>query len=74
MPKTYITISGDMWDMIALHELGSESLKDTLMRANKQHIYTYKFPAGVVLVIPDVPIPHEAGLPPWRTAEAVVLT
>ena len=32
--KTYTTVQGDMWDMIAYKQLGSVALTDRLMWAN----------------------------------------
>jgi len=64
--RKYITTSGDMWDSIAFSEMGSEMFKDRLMTANRRHRYTYIFPAGVELLIPETVLESEAGLPPWR--------
>lgn len=65
--KTYTTVQGDMWDMIAYKTLGSISLTDKLMMANRQYLDFYTFPAGIELTIPDIrneePI---EGLPPWK--------
>lgn len=65
--KTYTTVQGDMWDMIAYKALGSISLTDKLMTANRQYLSFYTFPAGIVLTLPEVR--NEAsieGLPPWK--------
>lgn len=67
MSRTYTTIQGDMWDGIAYKELGSTDLTDALMMANRQHLGTYLFPAGVVLTIPDIEeLPDASSLPPWK--------
>lgn len=66
MPKTYTTILGDMWDQIALKTLGNEMQTDSLIKTNLKHRYTYIFPAGVTLTIPDIPIKPLSGLPPWK--------
>lgn len=71
MPKTYITTSGDMWDMIARRELGSEMHTDALMKANIKHRNTFIFPAGVVLTIPAVTVKTPDTLPPWKRGAAV---
>lgn len=66
--RTYKTMQGDMWDAIAFRELGSESHTPALMRENLQHIDTYSFPAGVVLLLPDVGEQDSGELPPWKEA------
>ena len=71
MPKTYITTSGDMWDLIAKKTLGSEMQTDALIRANKEHRNTFIFSAGVELVIPHIPIKPPASLPPWKRGGAI---
>ncbi len=64
--KTYRTISGDMWDQIAYEQMGSSFYADQLMKANKQHLKHYVFPAGVVLTIPEVEDEEVAALPLWK--------
>lgn len=43
-----------MWDMIAHKTLGSITLTDKLMMANRQYLGFYTFPAGIVLTLPEV--------------------
>ena len=43
----YITKSGDTWDAIAKAVYGSEYRADALMEANRAHIGTFVFQAGV---------------------------
>lgn len=65
MAKTYTTISGDVWDMIAKKMYGDESYTSFLMANNQRLLGYFVFPAGVVLEIPDKP--QETGsLPDWR--------
>ena len=66
MPKTYLTASGDMWDMIAKKTLGSEMRADALIEANIRHRDIYIFPANIRLVIPDLPLRLPDSLPPWK--------
>ncbi|WP_295156252.1 tail protein X [Selenomonas sp. AE3005] len=67
MPKTYTTILGDVWDMIAYKELGSTAYTAKLMEANQEHIETAMFSAGTVLTIPDIDTGNTAKhIPPWR--------
>lgn len=63
---TYRTKQGDMWDSIAFEVMGGCGYTDLLIRANRQHINTFFFPAGVVLTVPDVDEPVYDNLPPWK--------
>jgi len=67
--RTYTTIQGDMWDSIAYSQLGDDIHTDKLFNANRQYYDYYIFPAGIVLVLPDIDpdIPHL--LPPWKRVE-----
>lgn len=65
--KTYTTSQGDMWDMIAHKTLGSISLTDKLMMANRRYLSFYTFPAGIVLTLPEVKNESSIeSLPPWK--------
>lgn len=66
--KYYVTTQGDMWDSIAQDQMGSTDHTGLLMRANMGHtlLGLYLFPAGVRLVIPDVPQRVSSELPPWK--------
>jgi phage tail protein X len=66
MPRTYTTVSGDMWDWIAKKTLQSEMYMDALIKANIKHRNMFIFPAGVKLSIPDAPALPLEGLPPWK--------
>ena len=69
--KTYTTLQGDMWDMIAYKTLGSISLTDKLMMANRRYLNFYTFPAGIVLALPEVGNESNIeGLPPWKMVGA----
>lgn len=64
--KSYTTIQGDMWDLIAYKVYGHERYMSTLIEANQAHQDVAVFPAGVTLTCPDVGIETAAALPPWR--------
>ena len=66
MPRTYTTIAGDVWDMIAKEQLGGERYTSLLMQANPEHLNTVVFSAGVSLVLPEITTPTPESLPPWR--------
>lgn len=68
--KTYTTVQGDMWDMIAYKALGSVYFTDKLMIANRRYLDLYTFPAGIVLQLPQVRNESAVeGLPPWKQIE-----
>ena len=54
MLDTYITISGDTWDIVAYKVYGNEMYMDMLIKANIEHKDTYIFPAGVELTLPEI--------------------
>ena len=64
--KTYTTKQGDMWDSIAYQQMGSCEYTNELMRANRQLLDYYTFPAGIVLTIPDVSAEASSTAPPWK--------
>ena len=70
MPKTYITISGDAWDLIAFKTLGNEMYTNKLIESNLRYRDVVIFPAGVVLQIPEIATPAASGLPPWKRGGA----
>ena len=61
----YRTKSGDTWDGIAKAVYGSEYYADVLMEANREHIETFLFQAGVELNTPALEEERDGGLPPW---------
>ena len=65
--STYVTSSGDMWDSIAYKLFGNTSHTNSIMKANRQHLGYYTFPAGITLEIPavdDTSLPNYR--PPWK--------
>ena len=64
--KTYTTKQGDTWDVIALRQMGSEKYMNQLIEANSRYNQWVIFPAGAVLVIPEVTIATATSLPPWK--------
>ncbi|WP_298029679.1 tail protein X [uncultured Dysosmobacter sp.] len=67
--KTYTTVQGDMWDRIAYAQLGDVAHTDKLINANLQYREYYLFPAGIVLVLPDIPENTSNSLPPWKQVQ-----
>lgn len=66
MAKTYTTIQGDMWDLIAKRLYDDEKALNVLLEANQQYSDMVVFPAGVVLTVPEYTAPVTSMLPPWR--------
>ena len=66
MAKTYTTVSGDMWDLIALKTMGSEMYMDALIKRNLKYIDIYIFPGDITLDIPEVTQKPSSSLPPWK--------
>lgn len=62
----YTTVQGDMWDLIAYKQMGSEMYMKYLMAANIRYREVVVFPAGAVLKIPTVSISVGSNLPPWK--------
>ncbi len=66
MSSSYTTVSGDIWDNIALKEMGGERYTSALMEANPEYLDTVIFSAGTVLTIPDIDTPIPKTLAPWK--------
>lgn len=66
MAKTYTTVQGDMWDSVAYAQLGSTDHTDKLMNANLRYREYFTFPAGIVLVLPEIRESVSSTLPPWK--------
>lgn len=62
----YHTISGDTWDQIAMKVYGKERYMGELMRENPDVISTVFFQEGVSIICPDIPLPLDETLPPWK--------
>ncbi len=66
MAKTYTTIQGDTWDLIAYKVYGEEKYMRYLLEANWPLIDTLVFSAGTVVTIPDLPEEPDEDAPFWR--------
>ena len=66
---TYVTGQGDQFDYIAWKVLGSCNYTEALINANREHVDTFIFSAGVELNVPDIEEEQKVStLPPWRRA------
>ncbi len=62
----YITIEGDMFDIIALKFYSEESFAHHIMQANPEYISTIVFEGGITLKIPVFDtLETSESLPPW---------
>ncbi|MBY0088395.1 tail protein X [Brevibacillus brevis] len=64
--KTYSTIQGDTWDMIAYRMYGNEYLMTELIDANPKHRNIVVFSAGTLIAVPEIADPEPDNLPPWK--------
>lgn len=66
MVNTYVTQECDMWDSIALSQMGDAYYSNQLIDANRQYSDVIRFSAGVVLTIPEITADKsKVNLPPW---------
>ena len=64
--KTYTTIQGDMWDLIAFKVYGKEAYISKLLEANEDLREITVFPSGVEIICPKADAETSRILPPWR--------
>ena len=67
--RNYRTIQGDTWDMIAYHVYkaqGGEKRTGELLEANPEYKDYVKFPAGIIIRVPDIENSQIETLPPWK--------
>ena len=67
--KTYRTIQGDTWDLIALKmypKIGGEKLIDILLEYNTEYMNFVILPANIILNVPDILEPVVLNLPAWK--------
>lgn len=67
--RQYTTIQGDVWDGISFKIFGDERYSVDLMTANPEKIKTVVFSGGIVLNVPEIPVPASASLPPWKRGD-----
>jgi phage tail protein X len=70
--RIYVSVQGDVWDVIAIKvygfKRGNESLMYRLLEENYPLRDVSIFPAGLAVVVPDVAIAAEIPLVPWKSA------
>lgn len=67
MSKTYTTIQGDTWDLIAYKLYGSEKYMKNLIEANWPLLEVLVFSSGTVINVPDIPEDSDDDAPFWRS-------
>lgn len=67
MSKTYATIQGDTWDLIAYKLYGSEKYMKNLIEANWPLLEVLVFSSGTVINVPDIPEDSDEDAPFWRS-------
>lgn len=67
MSKTYTTIQGDTWDLIAYKLYGSEKHMKNLIEANWPLLEVLVFSSGTVINVPDIPEDSDEDAPFWRS-------
>lgn len=63
--KIYTTVSGDTFDKIAFHLLGSEYLFPLILAENQQYRNVLMFSSGIELKIPEIELEEYENIPPW---------
>lgn len=66
MKKTYTTVQGDCWDIIAKKVYGDEKYASYLMENNLKLLDTFMFKSGVVVNTPELKEEVAQTLPDWR--------
>lgn len=67
MAKTYTTVQGDTWDLIAYKLYGEEKYMRYLIEANWPMLDVLIFSSGMVLTVPDLPEETDEDTPFWRS-------
>jgi len=65
----YLTVQGDVWDLISFKQYGDESFINTLINANPDKRHSVIFDGNVSLKIPDKPETaaySNTNMPPWK--------
>lgn len=65
--KTYKTTENDTWDLIAFKIFGDEKYTSHLLKANSELSRVVFFPAGTILIVPEITEDNIGGLPEWIT-------
>jgi phage tail protein X len=73
--RIYISTQGDWWDLIALRvygmRRGDDHLMHKLIEANYKLRDVSQFPAGIAVIVPDLPVKTEIPLVPWKKASVI---
>ena len=64
--RKYVTVQGDLWDVISHRVYKSEMHIHVLIAANPQYRSVVVFPANCVLNIPEISRSERVSFPTWR--------
>lgn len=64
--ESYITISGDTWDMISYKVYGDCNYIDRLIKNNIRYAEIVVFPSGIEILVPQIETTAADTLPPWK--------
>lgn len=66
MTNKYITVQGDMWDIIALKTLGDEKYMSEIIQANYKYRDIIVFASNVEIIIPQIIAKIIGRTAPWK--------
>lgn len=62
---TYITVSGDTWDLISYKVYGTEKMMMNLMLENPKFSKVVIFDGNTTIICPEIPAQKVGDLPSW---------
>lgn len=62
---TYITVSGDAWDLISYKVYGTEKMMENLILANPKFSKVVIFDGNIAIICPEIPAQKVGDLPSW---------
>src|SRR5262252_8283904 len=74
-PRIYVSVQDDWWDLISLKVYGMRRFDEFYMHKLIEANYYLKevshFPAGLAVIVPDLPVKTSIPLVPWKKASIV---
>ena len=62
---TYITVTGDTWDLISYKVYGTEKMMENLILANPKLSKVVIFDGDITIICPEIPAQKAGDLPSW---------
>jgi phage tail protein X len=73
--RIYVSVQGDLWDIIAIRVYGFKRGNESLMYRLLEENYTLRdvsvFPAGIAVFVPEVAVATEIPLVPWKSTTVI---